>query len=293
MADEEPKNGADQPAAEGGEATSPETPSAEAAAAEAAEAPAPAAAEAPAPEAAEASAPAASEAPAAEPEEPEAEEPAAPEPDPLVTALAGQFPSGVEQEGEDAAGAPIVRVGVDNLIDVLTWLRDSESTKFDYLASLTVIDWTERAPRFDVVYHLYSLGANHFMTVKVGCDDGEGVPTATDVWGTANWHEREAYDLYGIEFLGHPELERIFLPEDWEGFPLRKDYPLEGPNLELLTRQQAAFRGGRFDRIRGDYEMTEQERQMSRPGIVGALWTPEPETPEPAAAEESNQPEDS
>ncbi len=293
MADEEPKNGADQPAAEGGEATSPETPSAEAAAAEAAEAPAPAAAEAPAPEATEASAPTASEAPAAEPEEPEAEEPAAPEPDPLVTALAGQFPSGVEQEGEDAAGAPIVRVGVDNLIDVLTWLRDSESTKFDYLASLTVIDWTERAPRFDVVYHLYSLGANHFMTVKVGCDDGEGVPTATDVWGTANWHEREAYDLYGIEFLGHPELERIFLPEDWEGFPLRKDYPLEGPNLELLTRQQAAFRGGRFDRIRGDYEMTEQERQMSRPGIVGALWTPEPETPEPAAAEESNQPEDS
>ncbi len=227
-------------------------------------------------------------------EEPEngTQEPVA-EPDPLVTGLAGQFPSGVEQEGEDAVGAPIVRVNVDLLIDVLTWLRDNESTNFDYLASLTVIDWTEREPRFDVVYHLYSLGANHFMTVKVGCADGEGVPSVVDVWATANWHEREAYDLYGVEFLGHPELERIFLPEDWEGFPLRKDYPLEGPNLELLTRQQAAFRGGRFDRIRGDYEMTEQERQLASPGIVGALWTPAPEAPEAAAAEEPGEPEES
>ena len=76
-----------------------------------------------------------------------------------------------------------------------------------------------------------------------------------------------------------PELERIFLPEDWEGFPLRKDYPLEGPNLELLTRQQAAFRGGRFDRIRGDYEMTEQERALASTGIVGPLWTPPAEAP--------------
>ncbi len=277
MADEEPKNGADQPAAEGSEAASPETP----------ETPETPAVEAPATAAAEAA-----PAEATDAEELEAEEPVAPEPNPLVIALAGQFPSGAEQEGEDAVGAPIVRVGVDNLIDVLTWLRDSDSTKFDYLASLTVTDWTERAPRFDVVYHLYSLGANHFMTVKVGCDDGEGVPSVTDIWGAANWHEREAYDLYGIEFLGHPELERIFLPEDWEGFPLRKDYPLEGPNLELLTRQQAAFRGGRFDRIRGDYEMTEQERQLASPGIVGALWTPEPETPEPAASDESGEPEE-
>ncbi len=207
----------------------------------------------------------------------ETEEPVAPpEPHPLVTAILAQFPSGIEVEGEDRAGNPIVRVGVDNLIEVMTWLRDDESTKFHYLADETVIDWTDRSPRFDVVYHLYSIGKNHFMTVKVGCADGEGVPTVCDIWGTANWHEREAYDLYGVEFLGHPELERIFLPEDWEGFPLRKDYPLEGPNLELITRQQAAFRGGRFDRVRGDYEMNEQERTMASAGVVGALWTPEP-----------------
>ena len=213
----------------------------------------------------------------------------APEPNPLVTTLLGQFPSDVQHEGEDTAGAPVFRRSVDNVINVLTWLRDNELTKFDYLASLTVIDWTERSPRFDVVYHLYSIAANHFLTVKVGCEDGEGVPSVTDLWGTANWHEREAYDLYGVEFLGHPELERIFLPEDWEGFPLRKDYPLEGPNLELLTRQQAAFRGGRFDRIRGDYEMTEQERQLSSAGIVGSLWTPETETPEPEQSEKPDE----
>ena len=210
------------------------------------------------------------------------EAPPPPPPHPVVVALQEQFPSQVALDGEDTVGAPIFRVGADDLIDVMTWLRDDEATKFDFLSNLTVIDWTERTPRFDVVYNLYSLPHNRFITVKTGCEDGDGVPTVCDIWGTANWHEREAYDLYGVEFLGHPELERIFLPEDWEGFPLRKDYPLEGPNLELLTRQQAAFRGGRFDRIRGDYEMSEQERQMSSAGIVGALWKPKPPPP-PAA----------
>ena len=117
---------------------------------------------------------------------------APPEPHPLVTAILARFPSGVEVEGEDTAGNPIVRVGVDSMIEVLTWLRDDESTKFEYLADQTVIDWTERSPRFDVVYHLYSIGKNHFTTVKVGCSDGEGVPTVCDIWGTANWSERVA-----------------------------------------------------------------------------------------------------
>jgi NADH-quinone oxidoreductase subunit C len=223
---------------------------------------------------------------AAPPEEVEAP----PEPHPLVVALQAQFPAGIEVEDEDVNGNPIVRVGADNAIEVLTWLRDNEATDFDFLADQTVTDWTEREPRFDVVYHLYSITKNHFMTVKLGCADGEGVPTVCDLWGTANWHEREAYDLYGVEFLGHPELERIFLPDDWEGFPLRKDYPLEGPNLELLTRQQAAFRGGRFDRIRGDYEMNEQERMMSGAGVVGSLWTPQPATPETPEPEEGGEP---
>ena len=222
---------------------------------------------------------------------PETEEPVAPpEPHPLVTALTAQFSSGIQTEGEDTAGNPIFRVDAELLTEVLGWLRDDAATKFDYLADLTVTDWTERSPRFDVIYHLYSIAKNHFLTVKVGCEDGEGVPSVVELWGTANWHEREAYDLYGVEFLGHPELERIFLPDDWEGFPLRKDYPLEGPNLELLTRQQAAFRGGRFDRIRGDYEMTEQEREIASKGVVGPLWTPKPAAPE---SEDPGEPKES
>ena len=245
MADDKPENEADAPQAEGAEAAAPETDTQGAAE--------------------------------------EEEQAAPPPPNPVVSALLAEFP-GAASEGADTFGDPIVRVDSGSLLGVMAWLRDNEATEFDYLASLTAVDWTERAPRFDIVYHLYSIAKNHRITVKVGCDDGEGVPTMSELWGTANWHEREAYDLYGVEFLGHPALERIFLPEDWEGFPLRKDYPLEGPNLELLTRQTAAFRGGRFDRIRGDYEMTEQERTLASTGIVGPLWTPKPEaseTPDP------------
>lgn len=206
-----------------------------------------------------------------------------PEPHPVIAALDAHQPGKFTDEGEDECGTPIVRVAGDDLLAVLEWLRDHAATGFDYLSSLTPVDWTEREPRFDVVYNLYSIANNLRLTVKTGCADGEGVASVVDLWPAADWHEREAFDLYGIEFLGHPDLRRIFLPEDWEGFPLRKDYPLEGPNLELLTRQQAAFRGGQFDRIRGDYEMNEQEREMAGPGIVGALWTPtppEPDTPE-------------
>jgi NADH-quinone oxidoreductase subunit C len=263
---EEPEGTAPEPEQTAGEATEPVAPAAPAAPAAAPEKPA---------------APAAAPAkPAAPPAKEEAEEEPPPPPHPLIVAAVKQFPDDVSDDGKDTADDPILRVSADRLIEVMQWLRDDESNGFNFLSSLTAIDWTERKPRFDVVYHLRSLKTSQCLTVKVGCEDGEGVPSVVELWKTADWHEREAYDLYGVEFLGHPNLERIFLPEDWEGHPLRKDYPLEGPNLELLTRQQAAFRGGRFDRIRGDHEMTEQERQMAGPGIIGPLWTPKPEEPE-------------
>jgi NADH-quinone oxidoreductase subunit C len=204
---------------------------------------------------------------------------------PVIEALEGAFSGRFEHEGDDALGTPIVRLGQDALVEVSTWLLDDESTRFDLLSSVTAIDWTEREPRFDVVYHLYSLPRRHRLSIKVGCDAESGVPTVVQIWPAADWLERETFDLYGIIFRDHPDLRRVFLPEEWEGHPLRKDYPLEGPNLELLTRQQAAFRGGRFDRIRGEYEMNDQEREMAGPGIVGALWTPKPPEPEGEGAE--------
>lgn len=216
---------------------------------------------------------------AAQEPEPEPE----PEPHPVTAALTGRFGDRISDEGEDQCGTPIVRTGADDLTEVMTWLRDGD-LKLNHLSSVTAVDYTTREPRFDIVYHLYALGQNHRLTMKCGCADGEGVPSMVDIWPAADWLERETYDLYGTEFLGHPDLRRIFLPEDWEGFPLRKDYPLEGPNLELLTRQQAAFRGGQFDRIRGEQTINEQEREMAGPGVVGALWVPEPPDDENEAA---------
>ena len=213
------------------------------------------------------------------------------EPHPVVAALAERFGEKITDEGPDQLGTPIARVDVSDLSEVLAWLRDEETMDYNYLSSVTAIDWTDRNPRFDVVLHIYSIPMNHRLTVKTGCADGEGVPSAVDLWPAANWLERETYDLYGIEFLGHPDLRRVFMPEDWEGFPLRKDYPLEGPNLELLTRQQASFRGGRFDRIRGEYEISEQEREMAGPGVVGALWTPQPDEPAEPKTAQADEPE--
>jgi len=221
--------------------------------------------------------------------EPEAE---APEPlHPVIEALAGAFPEAHEVEDPDALGSPTVRLHDATMLEVLAWLRDDDATRFDLLSSVTAVDWTERAPRFDIVYHLYSLPHRHRLTAKVRCDADPGVPSVVPIWPAADWLERETFDLYGVKFREHPDLRRVFLPEDWEGHPLRKDYPLEGPNLELLTRQQAAFRGGRFDRIRGEYEMNDQERAMAGPGIVGALWTPKPAEPE--EAEPASEPEES
>jgi NADH-quinone oxidoreductase subunit C len=94
---------------------------------------------------------------------------------------------------------------------------------FDYLVDITAADWPQRGERFDVVYVLYSFARNERIRVKTRIADGYQPPTATGVHLVANWLEREVFDMFGIEFAGHPDLRRILLPEDWEGYPLRKD----------------------------------------------------------------------
>jgi NADH-quinone oxidoreductase subunit C len=118
---------------------------------------------------------------------------------------------------------------------VLTSLRDAPEARFDYLSDLTATDWPPRSTpgRFDVVYMLYSTRHRHRVRVKIRAADGEPVPSATAVWTAANWFEREVFDMFGVNFTGHPDRRRILMPEDWQGFPQRKDYPLEGPG-ELL-----------------------------------------------------------
>lgn len=117
---------------------------------------------------------------------------------------------------------PSINVHQDNLIDIMLFLRDDDELKFDYLACLSGMDYKET---LGVVYHLYSIGKKHRVTIKVEVPkDNPKVPSISKVWRTADWHEREAYDMFGVIFEGHENLIRILNPYDWEGHPLRKDY---------------------------------------------------------------------
>ncbi len=111
---------------------------------------------------------------------------------------------------------------------VCNFLKTDPEMKMNYLVDVLGVDYYPVAPRFEVVYHFYSIPKKHRIRVKVKLSDGETVPTVTDMWSGANWPEREAYDMFGIVFEGHPNLKRIYLADGWEGFPMRKDYPLRG-----------------------------------------------------------------
>ncbi|HEY6768666.1 MAG TPA: NADH-quinone oxidoreductase subunit C [Candidatus Sulfotelmatobacter sp.] len=108
-------------------------------------------------------------------------------------------------------------------------LRDSPDCPFNYLADLTCVDWYPSQPRFEVVYHLLSIATKERVRLKVRLDVSSPViESVTSVWPSANFYEREVFDLFGVRFTGHPNLKRIMMPDDWEGHPLRKDYPVEG-----------------------------------------------------------------
>ena len=113
--------------------------------------------------------------------------------------------------------------------DACAILRDDPECPFNYLCDITCVDWYPAEPRFEVVYHLLSLQNKERVRLKVRLDgDSPTVDSAVAVWPAANYFEREIFDLFGIRFSGHPNLERILMPDDWEGHPLRKDYPVEG-----------------------------------------------------------------
>ncbi len=171
---------------------------------------------------------------AAAPTPPAAPKPAAPPPkvpvslqtplnNELVTRLRAKFGSTILEAIEDRKQA-ILTVECARLAEVARHLHDEE--KFDLLSDLTAVDWPKREKRFDVVLNLYSFAKNERLRVKTQGADGEQVPSVVDIWATANWLEREAFDMFGIVFAGHPDLRRILLPEGWQGYPLRKDYDI-------------------------------------------------------------------
>ncbi len=116
----------------------------------------------------------------------------------------------------------------DQIVPVLTFLRDDPRCRFEILIDICGVDWPARENRFDVVYHMLSPRLNHRIRLKVQTNETQPVPSAVDVFPTANWYEREAYDMYGIVFSGHPDLRRLLTDYGFQGYPLRKDFPLTG-----------------------------------------------------------------
>ena len=149
----------------------------------------------------------------------------------ILQRLRDRFGGAVVDTHEYRGDATLV-VERGTLVDLLRFCRDEPALDFDVLMDLTAVDYQkypgrEDGPRFDVVYHLYSLGQNHRVRVKVRVDEDDAtVPTAVDLWPIANWFEREVWDMFGVRFGGHPDLRRLLMYEEFVGHALRKDYPI-------------------------------------------------------------------
>jgi NADH-quinone oxidoreductase subunit C len=154
----------------------------------------------------------------------------------LVKKLKARF-DGAVIEAVEFIGQVSIRIEPDRIVAVCTFLRDDGDTKFNYLSDLTCVHYPLGPERpLEVVYNLYSISRNERVRLKVGIAEGASVDSVTDVWPSANWMEREVYDLFGVNFSNHPDMRRILLPPDWEGHPLRKDYPLEFIENEWTKR---------------------------------------------------------
>ncbi len=129
---------------------------------------------------------------------------------------------------DEAGSQTAVIVGREKLREVLLFLKNDGSLLYSTMTDLFAIDRFGASPRFEVAYLLNSLTLKERVLVKVRLDEGDAVPTVCDLWRAAEWLEREAYDMFGIRFEGHPDLRRILMVEDFDGYPLRKDFPTEG-----------------------------------------------------------------
>ena len=145
---------------------------------------------------------------------------------PLVKKLKAKVAEAV-LEASEFLGQLSIRIGAARIVEVCDALKRDTETPFNYLSDLTCVHYPDnREAPFEVVYNLYSISANERVRLKVAVN-GQGVDSVTSVWPSADWPEREVFDLFGVEFRNHPDLRRILLPPDWDGHPLRKDYPLE------------------------------------------------------------------
>ena len=155
----------------------------------------------------------------------------------IYAALEQQVPGKVSNFKADVP-EPYLTVDGSTIVEVCSFLRDRDGLDFEVLSDLTALDWPKEE-KIQVVYHLFSYTHNHQIVLKVDLPrDNPKVATVEEVWKVANWFEREVYDLFGVIFEGHSDLRRIMLPEDWTGYPLRKDY-VEQEEYDGISTQRA------------------------------------------------------
>jgi NADH-quinone oxidoreductase subunit C len=171
----------------------------------------------------------------------------------FITSLSAEVTGSVAQVSYYLGDWTVI-VPVSHILQAVTHLRDSPDAAFDLCSDVTATDWPPRAEgRFDVIYILYSTRHRHRVRVKVKVAEHQPLPSVTSVWPAANWFEREVFDMFGVNFTGHPDRRRILMPDDWQGHPQRKDYPLEGPG-ELLMENPLDWLKLRQSRDEADIE---------------------------------------
>jgi NADH-quinone oxidoreductase subunit C len=170
---------------------------------------------------------------------PQAEPVAAPPPvyPENVQKLLDRFPECWVPDWRFADGIPTAAVKPEQIVEIVRWLRFESTPQFDVLVDVAGNHWPEREFPFEVTYILHSLESNARIRLKCSAGGEEpAIPSLTGVWPAANWPEREIYDMFGVTFEGHPDLRRILMPEDWEGHPLRKDFPLGEEPIEFYRQ---------------------------------------------------------
>ena len=154
--------------------------------------------------------------------------------------------AGASYEAAPSVDVATIYVPADRLVDTCKALRDTSSLRFNVLIEVTAADYFPRDPRFEVVYHLLSVPNRLRLRLKVRVGNGGSVPTLQGLWSSAGWLERETWDMFGVIFDGHADLRRLLMPEDWEGHPARKDYPVQirkaAQTYEPLEVSEAEFK---------------------------------------------------
>jgi NADH-quinone oxidoreductase subunit C len=163
---------------------------------------------------------------------------------PLVDAVKERF-GGEFVKAYSFIGQNQIEFKKDRILEIMTFLRDNEIMPLNYLADETAVHWPKE-DQFELVYILYSFKNNEYLRVKARIRESEDIESVVSVWSTADWLEREIYDMFGIRFANHPDLRRILLPEDWTGFPLRKDYDIRLQDVEWVRKHLGIDSGQKY-----------------------------------------------